>query len=96
MPRIGALGDTFHMLSCHEPWFNLTDAGDRLMHVHISHTLPDLSGRIYPKADDGEDYETVIRTLVDMGYKGDISVEAATKDFATDAVDAVKCLRKYL
>ena len=95
LPRIGVLGDTFHMLSCHEPYSNLTDAGDRLWHIHISHTLPDLSGRIYPKSDDGEDYETVIRTLKEMDYKGDVSVEAGTKDFAADAIAAIECLRKY-
>lgn len=95
-PRIGVLGDTFHMLSVHEPWENLANARHKLYHMHISHTLPDLSGRIYPRRGDGEDYTTVIDTLKSMRYHGDVSVEAGTKDFSTDSIEAVLCLKKLL
>ncbi|MBE5866714.1 MAG: sugar phosphate isomerase/epimerase [Lachnospiraceae bacterium] len=95
-PRVGVLGDSFHMNSCHEPWSCLTNTGDRLIHFHISHTLPDFSGRIYPKVDDGEDYEIIIHTLLNMNYQGDISVEASTNDFYVDAFIAAEYLRRYL
>ena len=95
-PRIGVLGDTFHMLSVHEPWENLANARHKRYHMHISHTLPDLSGRIYPRRGDGEDYTTVIDTLKSMRYHGDVSVEAGTKDFSTDSIEAVLCLKKLL
>ncbi len=95
-PRIGVLGDTFHMLSSQEPWENLVHAQQKLYHMHISHTLPDLSGRIYPRCDDGEDYAVIFRTLHDMGYSGDISVEAGTSSFSEDGAEAVHCLRPML
>lgn len=95
-PRIGVLGDTFHMLSSHEPWQNLANARHKLYHMHISHTLPDLSGRVYPRCGDGEDYAAVIRILREMGYRGDMSVEASTKAFSSDAIEAVLCLKPML
>jgi len=95
-PRIGVLGDTFHMLSSQEPWENLTHARQKLYHMHISHTLPDLSDRIYPRQGDGEDYAVVFRTLHDMGYSGNISVEAGTKSFSKDGREAVLCLKAFL
>lgn len=95
-PRIGVLGDTFHMLSVHEPWQNLANARHKLYHMHISHTLPDLSGRIYPRRGDGEDYGSIVTTLKEMGYRGDVSVEAGTKDFSGDAIEAVLCLKPML
>ena len=95
-PRIGVLGDTFHMRSVHEPWENLANARHKLYHMHISHSLPDLSGRIFPRQWDGEDYAEVIQILKDMGYRGDISVEAGTKDFSADGIEAVLCLKSLL
>jgi len=92
-PRIGVLGDTFHMLSCHEPWSNLTDAGDRLWHIHISHTLPDLSGRIYPKNGDGEDYAALFAALNEMGYEGRITMEAPCRNFEVEAGEALARLK---
>lgn len=95
-PRIGALGDTFHMLCGAEPWSALEQAGDRLMHVHISHELPDLSGRVYPRKGDGSDYAGAIGTLKACGYRGDLSIEAGTENFAADGVQALECLRPLL
>lgn len=95
-PRIAVLGDTFHMISCHEPWDVLTYAGDKLQHMHVSHTLPDLSGRIYPAPDDGEDYTPLFDTLKAMNYQGDMSVEAGCKDLRTEGAQALACLKQYL
>ena len=95
-PRIGVLGDTFHMLSSAEPYQALANAGDRLYHVHISHSLPDLSGRIYPAEGDGEDYAGIFDTLRAMGYEGGVSVEAGCKDVRADGENAIRCLKKYV
>lgn len=95
-PRIGVLGDTFHMNASHEPYSALAHAGSLLKHMHISHTLPDLSGRVFPADGDGEDYAPLFTTLKAMGYQGDISVEAACRDLRADGVAAVRCLNKYL
>ena len=92
-PRIGVLGDTFHMLSCHEPWDALTYAGDRLYHMHISHPLADMSSRNFPAPNDGTDYRPIFETLKAMHYAGDVSVEAGCGDFAADAARALACLR---
>ena len=91
-PRIAALGDTFHMRSVHEPWDALAHAGETLAHVHISHTLPDLSGRVFCRADDGEDYAEIFRVLRGMGYRGDVSVEASCRDLEADGAAALACL----
>ncbi len=95
-PNITVLGDTFHMKNGAEPWDHLTRAGEKLGHMHIGHTLPDLSGRIYPCADDGEDYAEIINVLKAMNYQGDISVEAGFTDLEKDGIAAVKCIKPLL
>lgn len=95
-PCVGALGDTFHMRSSYEPYQALTYAGESLRHVHISHTLPDLSGRIFPAEGDGEDYQEIFDTLRAMGYQGGVSIEAGCSDLREDGQKAMDCLKKYL
>lgn len=95
-PQIGALGDSFHMLTVREPFQALENAGERLWHVHISRALDDLSGREYPYPGDGVDYESILEVLKRMNYRGDVSIEAATSDFAFDAPRAVERLRPLM
>lgn len=95
-PAIGALGDSFHMLTVREPFGALENAGERLLHVHISRALNDLSGREYPYPGDGVDYESMFDVLKRMGYRGDVSIEAATRDFAFDAPRAVERLKPLM
>jgi len=95
-PRVGVLGDTFHMRSSSEPYQALTYAGKLLRHVHISHSLPDLSGRIYPAEGDGEDYAEIFDTLRAMGYEGCVSIEAGCNDPKADGQKAIACLKKHM
>jgi len=95
-PRIGVLADTFHVLSGHEPWSTMSKAGKRLFHVHISQSLPDMSGRIYPKEGDGNDYEGIFAELQKMGYEGSVSIEAGCQDLIKDGTEALKCLKKWM
>ncbi len=95
-PRIGVLGDTFHMNASHEPYAALTHAGALLKHIHISHTLPDLSGRIYPADGDGEDYAALFAALKAADYQGDVSIEAGCKDLRTEGAAAFRCLKKLI
>lgn len=95
-PRINVLGDTYHLVCTHEPLSSLTFAGSRLHHMHISHTLDDYDTRLFPKPGDGTDYATLLRTLRDMGYAGDISVEAGYEDFAKEAALAVSYIKPLL
>ncbi len=94
--RIGVLGDTFHMVSGGEPYSALTNAGTLLRHMHISHTLPDLSGRIYPADGDGEDYAALFAALKAADYQGDVSIEAGSKDLRTEGAAAFRCLKKLI
>lgn len=93
-PYIGVLGDTFHLLSVHEPWTALGNAGEKLMHVHISSPLQDMSGRVYPFEGDGHDYSEIFDVLKKMEYTGGVSVEAGTGNFVEDAAKAKCCLDK--
>ena len=95
-PRVRVLGDTFHMLSVGEPWEALSNAGALLRHVHVSHALPGLTGRDFPAPDDGGNYAEVFRTLKNMGYAGDISVEAGTDDLLRDGRKAAAVLRREM
>lgn len=95
-PRITVLGDTYHMILGGEPWEHLTRAGEKLSHMHIGHTLKETKGRIFPARGDGEDYSEVLNVLKNMGYKGDVSIEAGFSDLEKDAVEAAACLRPLL
>ena len=95
-PCVGALGDTFHMRSSFEPYQALIFAGQSLRHVHISHTLPDLSKRIFPAEGDGEDYQELFDTLRAMDYQGGVSIEAGCSDLKTDGEKAIACLKKHM
>ena len=94
-PRVGVLADTYHLLSSHEPWSVLEKAGSRLMHVHISGPLPDLSSRVYPAPGDGNDYESIFEVLNQMEYQGLVSVEAGTEDLEKDGTACLACLGRY-
>ena len=95
-PRVGVLGDTFHMLSMHEPYEALENAGEKLLHVHISRPLKNLVGREYPYPNDGADYESLFAALKQMQYAGTVSIEAGTCDFAYDAPRAVERLKPLM
>ena len=96
LPHIFTLGDTFHMLSSHEPFTALTNAGAMLRHVHISHPLADMSGRDFPHPGDGQDYAEIFRCLRAADYQGDVSIEAGSKDLEADGPLAVKCLKPLM
>ena len=95
-PYLGVLGDSFHMLSVHEPFEMLENASEKLLHMHISRPLSDLSGREYPYPDDGIHYQPLFDALKKANYTGCVSIEAATKDFAHDAPLAVQRLKPFL
>lgn len=95
-PKITVLGDTYHMILGSEPWEHLARAGEKLSHMHIGHTLKEAKGRIFPARGDGEDYAEVLNVLKNMGYQGDVSVEAGFSDLEKDAAEAAACLRPLL
>ncbi|MBR4443067.1 MAG: sugar phosphate isomerase/epimerase [Clostridia bacterium] len=94
LPHIGTLGDTYHMVCSHEPYSAFVQAGKLLKHVHIGHTIGVDQGRIWPTAEDGENYREVFEALEAAGYKGRVSIEAGTKDMAADGPKAFAVLDK--
>ena len=94
LPHIGTLGDTYHMVCCHEPYQALAQAGTLLKHVHIGHTVGIDQGRIWPTAEDGENYREVFEALEQAGYKGRVSIEAGCQDMAADGPRAFAVLDK--
>ena len=93
-PHIGTLGDTYHMVCCHEPYTAFIQAGKLLKHVHIGHTVGIDQGRIWPNAEDGENYREVFEALEKAGYEGRVSIEAGCKDMAIDGPKAFAVLDK--
>lgn len=93
LPRVYTLADTFHMICGCEPMESLKNAGKALRHVHISHPLDDHSGRDYPRPNDGMDYAGIFAMLKEMGYEGDVSIEAATQDIEKDGEVAFRLLK---
>ena len=92
LENVSVLGDTYHMISTHEPYSALVQAGRSLKHVHVSHTLGVDQGRIWPAPDDGEDYAALFEALKAAGYDGRVSIEAGCKDMAEDGKKAFAAL----
>ena len=92
LPHIGTLGDTYHMVCCHEPYTAFIQAGKLLKHVHIGHTIGIDQGRIWPNAEDGENYREVFEALEKAGYEGRVSIEAGCKDMAVEGPKAFAVL----
>ncbi len=92
LPRIGVLGDTYHMVASAEPYEAFSHAGELLGHVHICHAMK----RRYPVPGDDGDYEDVFRALKKCGYSGRVSVEARYDSIEQEAAPAYRRLREAM
>lgn len=85
LPRVGVLGDTYHMALGGEPLAALAQAGDRLWHVHVA--CPE--GRAFPKNGDPADrrgeYRALFEALRSVDYQGRVSIEGNCGDLAAEA-----------
>jgi len=72
-PNILLLADIYHVVLEKEPLSVICDNGDLLRHVHIANP----TGRLFPKAGDGYDYEAVKQALAKANYDLRISIEGA-------------------
>lgn len=77
LPRVGVLGDTYHMAMGSESWNAFKMAGPLLKHVHVACAI----GRTAPRKGDGEHYDELFKTLTEAGYEGRVSIEGKYEDF---------------
>lgn len=89
-PHFKLLADSYHMEELGEPLSVLAQVASELRHVHTADTK-----RVPPGA--GEyDHHGLIRTLREVGYAGELSIECSFRDFESEAPAAVAHLRRVL
>lgn len=88
-PEIKLLVDYYHLAEEGESPAIVAEAGALLAHTHIANP----NGRVYPLSPDESAYAGFFSNLCGIGYQGRMSIEASTKDFATDAPRALALLR---
>jgi sugar phosphate isomerase/epimerase len=89
-PSFQLMIDFFHLAREGEDPAIALRAKDHLRHLHMANP----NGRVFPLAWDEYDYGPFFATLRQAGYGRRISVEASTKDLATDAPRAIALLRR--
>ncbi len=83
------LADGYHMACEGEPYANLTDNADILLHCHIASSDRKIPG--------GTEYEGgFLDTLKEIGYEGIVTVECGFGDFREEARVAAEWLRSKL
>ena len=88
-PEIRLLVDYYHLAEEGEDADIIAEAGPLLAHAHIANP----KGRVFPLSADESAYEGFFSNLCKIGYKGRLSVEASTTDFAAQAPQAIALLR---
>ena len=87
-PEIGVLVDFYHLMEEREPFEEIEECGERLLHAHAADT-----GRLYPGSG-RYDYPRFYEALHEAGYDRRVSVECNWRDFAAEAAEAVPFLRR--
>ncbi len=88
-PEIRLLVDYYHLAEEGESADIIAEAGPLLAHTHIANP----KGRVFPLNADESPYTGFFSNLCKIGYQGRLSVEASTKDFASEAPQALAMLR---
>jgi len=91
-PEIKLLVDYYHLAEEGESPDVIAEAGPLLAHTHIANP----AGRVYPLKPEEAAYGGFFANLCKSGYSGRMSVEASTKDFASDAPQSLALLRHAL
>jgi D-psicose/D-tagatose/L-ribulose 3-epimerase len=91
-PGFQLLVDHYHMSAENEDPAIVLEARGHIRHVQLAN--PD--GRAFPRAAGESHYASLFRYLDEIGYRGGISIEARTTDFASDAPRAISLLRQLL
>ena len=89
LANVRLLADGYHMACEGEPYSNLTDNRDILLHCHVASSDRKIPGTT--------DYEGgFLDTLSSMGYEGIVTVECGFTDFRAEAERAAVYLRNRL
>lgn len=90
--KIGILFDVYHFLMEKEPLETITPELINLVkYMHIA--VP--NSRTFPDIEHFQMLKTVVDRAMELGYRGDISVEAVTENFEVDAKEVLAILRKF-
>lgn len=90
LDRIGVAASSYNMAMEAESLPALRRCGSLLWHIRTSNVL----GNRLPRIGDGEDYAALLQSLREINYSGRITCEGSYLDFATDAKDALLCLKQ--
>jgi sugar phosphate isomerase/epimerase len=88
-PEIRLLVDYYHLSEEGESADVIAEAGPLLAHTHIANP----AGRVFPLSPDESPYGGFFSNLCRIGYAGRLSIEASTKDFASEAPRSLALLR---
>jgi sugar phosphate isomerase/epimerase len=88
-PEIRLLVDYYHLSEEGESADIIAEAGPLLAHTHIANP----KGRVYPLSLEESPYAGFFSNLCKIGYRGRLSIEASTTDFAVQAPQAIALLR---
>lgn len=91
-PNLFLVVDFYHRHLAEENVVDFQGFSDLIRHAHIS-TCEFGFSRGYPGAEDFSLYKKIIAALKAAGYKGTISIEASSNDFAKEGAEALKMLR---
>lgn len=95
-PRVGTLGDLYHMYVEGDTYDDVRDLKGIFRHAHISNPVPDCDNkkRCFMKCTDSFDYKGFFDVLKDIGCER-VSIEADTDDFYADVSDAADVMKMY-
>ncbi|MCL2865446.1 MAG: sugar phosphate isomerase/epimerase [Lachnospiraceae bacterium] len=91
-PNIRLLVDFYHMSLESEAVSIIPAAKDYLQHMHLANP----NGRIWPKHNDGGNYDSFLRALKEAAYDGCVSIEAFSNHFYSDAKEGYETLQKII
>jgi sugar phosphate isomerase/epimerase len=92
LDNVKLLIDYYHMRMEEEDILVIREAGKDLRHVHLAAK----QGRLFPRGNDGEDYESFFAALKYAGYDKRVSIEAYSENLAADAAGALRFLKPLL
>jgi D-psicose/D-tagatose/L-ribulose 3-epimerase len=89
-PNFQLLIDFYHLSSEKEDPAIILKAGPHIRHLHMANP----TGRVFPLRWDEYDYSGFFANLRKIGYTGRMSIEASSKDMATEGPQTIRLLRR--